>query len=164
MKEKNKTAVNYYKALKYIIDLSNLNVREFSLAASISESLVRHADDTWNPKYTTIEKICNVIHISVPSFYNITDHLAGNTGKVKLDYRIKKQEISPQELSLKLRRKRTSNNITEGKLAAKTGFDKSNISKRESQNSQSIMLCSTLEIYADSFGLSMKQLSNYLYE
>ncbi|MCK9190631.1 MAG: hypothetical protein M0P10_03670 [Sphaerochaetaceae bacterium] len=164
MKGKNKTAVNYYKALKYIIDLSNLNVKEFALAASISESLVRHADDTWNPKYTTIEKICNVIHISVPSFYIISDHLEGYTSKVKLDYCIQKQNLSPQELSSKLRKKRTINNITEGKLATKTGFDKSNISKRESQNSQSIMLCSTLEIYADSFGLSMRQLSKYLYE
>ena len=164
MKNIKGTTVNYYKALRYIIGLSNLNIREFALAASISESLIRHANDSWNPKYTTIEKICNTIHISNPSFYNISDHLEGYTNKLKLEYIINNQLLTPQELSVKLRAKRNCNNLTEGKLAAKSGFDKSNISKRESSNSQSIMLCSTLEVYANSFGLSMKQLSKFLYE
>ncbi len=156
--------INYYSTLKYIINMSGLSIKDFANSATISESLIRHADDNWNPKYTTIEKICSVIHISIPSFFIIADHVAGNCNHVKVNYIIHNQQLEPEELCKKLKIWRERLNISEGKLAATSGFDKSNISKRENVKWNSIMLCSTLEIYAKCYGLTMKQLSSYLYE
>ncbi|MBK5201241.1 MAG: helix-turn-helix transcriptional regulator [Spirochaetaceae bacterium] len=156
--------INYYSTLKYIIDMSGLSVKDFANSATISESLIRHANDNWNPKYTTIEKICSVIHISIPSFYIISEYIEGNCKQVKVNYIIHNQQLEPEDLCKKLKAWRKKLKISEGKLAATSGFDKSNISKRENIKWNSIMLCSTLEIYAKCYGLTMKQLSSYLYE
>jgi transcriptional regulator with XRE-family HTH domain len=144
--------------------MSGLSIKDFASAASISESLIRHADSSWNPKYTTIEKICSVIRIDIYSFYKIADYLSGNCKNANVNYIINCQKISPQNLNYKLKKRREYNNLTEGKLAEKTGFDKSNISKRENSKRETIMLCSTLEIYAKSFGITMKQLCRYIYD
>lgn len=155
--------INYYKTLKYVIDLSGLSIKDFAKLANISESLIRHADETWNPKYTTVEKICSVVHISIPSFYKISEYLAGKSSVLELNYIIEKQSIPPNKLCTILKKTRIKKHITEGKLAAKTGFNKANISKRENKKWVSNMLCSTLEIYAHCFGISMKQLAKLIY-
>lgn len=156
--------INYCLTLKYIIRMSGLSIKDFATAASISESLIRHADSSWNPKYTTIEKICSVIRIDIYSFYKLSDYVSGNCKSANVNYIIDCQEITPQNLNIKLKNRRKSNHLTEGKLAEKTGFDKSNISKRENSTHEVIMLCSTLNIYAKSFGISMKQLCSYIYD
>lgn len=164
LQENKQKKINYYATLKYIIGLSGLSIKDFASAASISESLIRHADTNWNPKYTTIEKICSVIRIDIYSFYKISDYIEGNSTNVKVNYIITSQKITPDILNYKLKSRRLSHHITEGKLAEKTGFDKSNISKRENSHTNVIMLCSTLEIYARCFGLTMQQLCKYIYD
>lgn len=156
--------INYCLTLKYIIGMSGLSVKDFASAASISESLIRHADNNWNPKYTTIEKICRVIRIDICSFFKLADYVSGNCKNANVNYIIDCQKITPQKLNTRLKDRRKTNHITEGKLAEKTGFDKSNISKRENSKHEVIMLCSTLEVYAQSFGISMKQLCRYIYD
>jgi transcriptional regulator with XRE-family HTH domain len=156
--------INYYLTLKHIINMSGLSIKDFATAASISESLIRHADSGWNPKYTTIEKICGVIRIDIYSFYKLADYVSGNCKNANVNYIIDCQKITPRNLNIKLKNRRKYNNLTEGKLAEKTGFDKSNISKRENSRHEVTMLCSTLQIYAQSFGITMKQLCRYVYD
>ncbi|MCY1152442.1 MAG: helix-turn-helix transcriptional regulator [Sphaerochaetaceae bacterium] len=157
-------SINYYKTLIFIINLSGLSFENFAKKADISLSLISHADDSWNPKYSTVEKICSVVNISVTSFFNIAENLAGIKESITLNYVNRNDTLSPDELCKKLKDVRLSLKITEAQLAKSSGINKTNICNREHGKIKTQILCSTLEKYAASFGLSMSGLSDKLYE
>ena len=160
----NSGLINYYKTLLFIINLSGLSIEDFAAKASISLSLIRHADENWNPKYTTVEKICSVVNISVATFFNIAENLSGIKDSITMKYVVKQESISPLELSKKLKEVRTNSNLTESQLARISGINKTNICNREHGKIQTRILCSTLEKYAFSFGLAMSDLTEELYK
>lgn len=155
--------INYYETLIFIINLSGLSIEEFAKKADISLSLISHADANWNPKYSTVEKICSVVKLSVTSFFNIAENLAGKKESITLNYVKKDETLTPSQLCSKLKDVRLSLNLSEAQLARDSGINKTNICNREHGKIKTKILCSTLEKYAASFGLSMSGLSEKLY-
>jgi transcriptional regulator with XRE-family HTH domain len=155
---------NYHKALLFIIEHSGLSIENFAKKADISPSLIRHATKDWNPKYSTVEKICSTVNISISSFFMIAEHNAGQLESITMKFVIKKEEISPSELCQKLKTVRTNLNLSESQIAKKSGINKTNICNREHSKISNQILCSTLEKYAFSFGLKMSDLSKKLYK
>lgn len=156
-------SINYYETLIFVINLSGLSIEEFAKKANISLSLISHADESWNPKYSTVEKICSVVKISVTSFFNIAENLAGVKESITMNYVSKSDKLTPIELCEQLKDVRKSLQISEAKLAKLSGINKTNICNREHGKIKTQILCSTLEKYAASFGLSMSGLTDKLY-
>lgn len=156
--------INYYKTLIYIINLSGLSCEDFAKKADISLSLIRHADETWNPKYSTVEKICSVVNLSVASFFNIAEHLSGVSDSITMKFVINNDKLSPEEMNYKLKKFRNDLHLSESELAKRSGINKTNICNREHGKIKTQMLCSTLEKYAYSLGLSMSGLTDKLYK
>ncbi len=160
----NNISINYYKTLIFVINLSGLSIEDFANKADISLSLISHADDSWNPKYSTVEKICSVVNISVTTFFNIAENIAGIKESITLNYVTKTDKLSPSEICQRLKEVRRSLKISEAQLAKSSGINKTNICNREHGKIKTQILCSTLEKYAASFGLTMSSLSDQLYK
>ncbi len=160
----NNISINYYKTLIFVINLSGLSIEDFANKADISLSLISHADDSWNPKYSTVEKICSVVNISVTTFFNIAENIAGIKESITLNYVTKTDKLSPSEICQRLKEVRRSLKISEAELAKSSGINKTNICNREHGKIKTQILCSTLEKYAASFGLTMSSLSDQLYK
>ncbi|NCD04735.1 MAG: XRE family transcriptional regulator [Spirochaetia bacterium] len=155
--------LNYYKALLYLIKISHLSIDDFAKKAKISPSLIRHANDSWNPKYSTVERICSVVNISISCFFLIAENESGLTNSITMKYVIKTESLSPKELCLKLSQVRINRNLSESQIAKISGINKTNICNREHCKINNNILCSTLEKYAFSYGLSMSALIEKIY-
>jgi len=158
----NKYHLSYYTALQTILDLSGLTIDDFADKANISPSVIRHADEDWNPKFDTVERICSVINISISSFFLIAEHQLSIKNSITLKYVMKNNYISVKFLNEKLQELRLNSNMSRSQLSKKTGICKANICNREHSKITNKMLCSTLEKYALSFGLTMSELCEIL--
>ncbi|MGD1822257.1 MAG: helix-turn-helix domain-containing protein [Pleomorphochaeta sp.] len=156
--------LNYKKALFFIIDKSGLSIDDFAEKAKISPSLIRHTKDDWNPKFETVDKICSVLNISIVSFFAIAEHESGYSNSITLKYSINRKEISQEEVNKTLKNLREKAQLSKAQLAKKSGINKTNICNREHLKINNHILCSTLEKYAKSFGLSMSKFCEKLDE
>jgi len=154
----NNNKLNYKKALDYIIKKSGLSIEDFAEKANISPSMIRHTSEDWNPKFVTVEKICSVLNISVVSFFAIAEHESEINQSITIKYKIKENNITQKNLNKKLKDIREKSNLSKSQLAQKTGINKTNICNREHLKNQNKILCSTLEKFAHSFGLTMSKL------
>lgn len=156
--------INYAKALKVLIKTSGLTIDDFAKKANISSSLIRHANEDWNPKFETVIKLCSVLNISIVSFFAIAEHESNISNSITLSYITEKNNFTQKDLNLQLKEIRESSNLSKSQLAKKTGINKTNICNREHLKNDNKILCSTLEKYAYSFNLSMSRLCKILEE
>ncbi len=156
--------LNYKKALFYIIQKSGLSIEDFANKADISASLIRHTTPDWNPKFETVEKICSVLNISLVSFFAIAEHESNVYHSISLTHKVKTSKYTQIDLNNKLKELREESNLSKSQLALKTGINKTNICNREHMKLNNRILCSTLEKYAKSFGLSMSKFCEKLDE
>jgi len=156
--------LNYKKALFYIIKKSGLSIDDFAKKADISASLIRHTTYDWNPKFETVEKICSVLNISLVSFFAIAEYETNVSNSITLTYKIKNKNHSQIDLNNQLKKLREDSNLSKSQLALKTGINKTNICNREHMKLNNNILCSTLEKYANSFGITMSKFCEKLDE
>lgn len=156
--------LNYKKALFYIIQKSGLSIDDFADKANISSSLIRHTTSDWNPKFETVKKICNVSNVSLVSFFAIAEHETKLNNSITLKYNIGNNNPTQLDLNNQLKKLREQSNLSKSQLAVKSGINKTNICNREHLKLNHHILCSTLEKYAKSFGLSMSKFCEKLDE